>query len=170
VEPHRVERGRIVVAADHLAEFCQALDIAVRRLPPPQGGQYRSVGTAKAYNVDQVRKRYPLAYMAWTSQDDEQLRQRAAQGADIDTLATKFSRQPGAIRSRLARLADRERGSTTGKPSFADIIAQWCRAVRRCRGPCRRSRGGTHGGAAGWCRECVPGILCHLFKAGLGRR
>ena len=59
---------------------------------------------SKAYNLDDIKQTYPKAYERWTSDEDEQLKTKYHEGVGIAELATFFQRQPGAIRSRLAKL------------------------------------------------------------------
>jgi hypothetical protein len=66
-------------------------------LPAPDKGS----PTAK---LDKMRQRYPRAYTPWIAAEDEDLRQRYTLGATLEELATLFQRQPGGIRSRLAKL------------------------------------------------------------------
>jgi len=65
--------------------------------------QFLDVKT-KENNSDEIRQTYPKAYEQWTSDEDEQLKTKYREGARIDELAAFFQRQPGAIRSRLAKL------------------------------------------------------------------
>ncbi|MEV7616585.1 hypothetical protein [Streptomyces sp. NPDC089799] len=58
----------------------------------------------RAYTVEQVRKQHGNAYQRWTEEDDRQLLELHASGHDADALARHFSRQPSAIRARLAKL------------------------------------------------------------------
>lgn len=63
-----------------------------------------SVPAAQAYSVDEVRKQHPNAYQRWTPEDEQLLLQLHASGSGVDELASRFARQPSAIRSRLAKL------------------------------------------------------------------
>ncbi len=55
--------------------------------------------------LDAVRATYAKAYAPWTTDDDLDLRRRFGAGETIDAIATAFGRKPGAIRSRLKKLA-----------------------------------------------------------------
>lgn len=55
-------------------------------------------------HVVKARERYPRAYEPWSRSEDEDLTEKHRDGASIDQLANTFKRQPGAIRSRLAKL------------------------------------------------------------------
>jgi hypothetical protein len=51
-----------------------------------------------------LRATYPRAYTPWSEEDDALLEQKHRQGTTIQALSEFFQRQPGAIRSRLAKL------------------------------------------------------------------
>jgi uncharacterized protein (DUF433 family) len=63
--------------------------------------------TSSAYEerLESIKKRYPRAYERWTQNEDARLVALHAQGLSVDELATRFQRQPSAIRSRLDKLA-----------------------------------------------------------------
>ena len=63
------------------------------------------VASGPAYQVTEIRRKHPQAYARWTPEDDAALLDAYRAGHGIDSLAGTFGRQPGAIRSRLARLA-----------------------------------------------------------------
>ena len=52
-----------------------------------------------------IKQKHPRAYEPWTLNEDIRLAALHAEGAPIDELATRFQRQPSAIRSRLEKLA-----------------------------------------------------------------
>lgn len=54
--------------------------------------------------LGQIRKQHPKAYNKWTGDDDKLLSHKFKEGAAVTELAKLFQRQPGAIRSRRARL------------------------------------------------------------------
>jgi|GEM_PF-612720 len=58
----------------------------------------------KAYNLDEIRRFYPNAYMSWTEDEDRRLAEAYQQGKKIGQLVDMFRRQPSAIRSRLRKL------------------------------------------------------------------
>jgi DNA-directed RNA polymerase specialized sigma24 family protein len=60
-----------------------------------------------SYRLEDLRKLHPNCYRKWTPEEDEHLAQRAAEGAAVAELAAEFGRNKGAIRSRLARHAER---------------------------------------------------------------
>ncbi|MEG4857342.1 hypothetical protein QUB75_06510 [Microcoleus sp. K1-B6] len=53
---------------------------------------------------EKIRQKYPRAYVKWSQDEDENLKQEYASGQQIDELAQRFQRQPSAIRSRLQKL------------------------------------------------------------------
>ena len=61
-------------------------------------------GKTKAYDVKEIRQKYPKAYMRWTEDEDNALRNSYLRGKSIDELASIFQRKPSAIRSRLKKL------------------------------------------------------------------
>ena len=52
-----------------------------------------------------IKQRHPRAYEKWTQQEDSDLLSLHAAGTPLSQLATRFQRQPAAVRSRLAKLA-----------------------------------------------------------------
>lgn len=58
----------------------------------------------KAYNVVDIRKRYPNAYRLWSTESDDLLRHHFKKGRSIKELAQLFGRQPGGIKGRLKKL------------------------------------------------------------------
>jgi len=58
----------------------------------------------KAYDVEEIRQKYPKAYMRWTEDEDNTLRNSYLRGKSIDELASIFQRKPSAIRSRLKKI------------------------------------------------------------------
>jgi len=58
----------------------------------------------KSYDVEKIRQKYPRAYVKWSLEEDEKLKNEYASGQQIGELAKKFQRQSGAIRSRLRKL------------------------------------------------------------------
>lgn len=58
----------------------------------------------KTYDVEKIRQKYPRAYVKWSREEDEKLKNEYASGQQIGELAKKFQRQSGAIRSRLQKL------------------------------------------------------------------
>jgi len=59
---------------------------------------------SKAYSVEKIRSEHPHAYEKWDAAQDEQLRQLHRAGKTVAEIAELMQRQPGGIRSRLAKL------------------------------------------------------------------
>lgn len=53
---------------------------------------------------DEVRKKYPHAYMPWKDDEDTWLRTLHLGGADISSISKMLGRQPGSIRARIEKL------------------------------------------------------------------
>ena len=58
----------------------------------------------KTYSVDEIQREHPRAYEKWDAVQDEQLRQLFRERKSVQELAQALQRQPGAVRSRLAKL------------------------------------------------------------------
>ena len=88
------ERHRVMVFQEHIESFHEAYLKAAEqfKLKP------------KAFRVDDVREHFANAYKKWTAEEDDALRIRFTQGAEIKDLAVSFQRQKSAIRSRLSKL------------------------------------------------------------------
>jgi len=67
----------------------------------------RKSNEMKAYAVDDIRETQPQAYRRWTEVEEEELIAAFERGASIVELAQRHGRQPGGIRSRLRKLAER---------------------------------------------------------------
>lgn len=63
----------------------------------------------KAYDVNQIRKKYPNAYEPWTTEADKLLEINFCQGKSIDELSDIFGRNAGAIESRIQKLDLKEK-------------------------------------------------------------
>jgi hypothetical protein len=88
------DHSKVMIFEEHLEMFTEGLQKAL---------QFLGV-KSKAYNLDNIRQKYPKAYERWTSDEDERLKTKYHEGIGIVELATFFQRQPSAIRSRLAKL------------------------------------------------------------------
>lgn len=90
------------------AEALLAIAAAVTRLGSQSApGTHSGVGqvaSGPAYQVTEIRRKHPQAYARWIPEDDAALLDAYRAGHGIESLAGTFGRQPGAIRSRLARL------------------------------------------------------------------
>ncbi len=59
---------------------------------------------------DEIRKKYPHAYMPWKDDEDKWLRTLHRGGADVESVSRMLGRQPGSIRARIEKLdADGEK-------------------------------------------------------------
>lgn len=58
----------------------------------------------KAYQLSDIRKQYPRAYEEWTEDEEARLQEMFEEQKEIADIAKFLERQPGAIRSRLAKL------------------------------------------------------------------
>lgn len=85
------------------------IDAQVERARPEKF----SVGSVE-WRAD-VKRRYPKAYLAWSSSEDDQLREEFNRGDSISSMGLGHQRQPGGIRSRLVKLGliDGPAGQTT---------------------------------------------------------
>lgn len=86
-----------------------ALDLTVAA-PEPKG---RSVAAQE--RLDELRRNHPNAYLAWTPEQEDQLRSRYAAGATIAELAGELGRQPGGIEARLEKLELLDPAASTTK-------------------------------------------------------
>lgn len=82
-------------------------DVATRRQirsfqTSPNRGQV--AGKNKAYTVEAVRAKYPQAYVKWDPTEDQALTKEFRENLDIESIAKRHGRRPGAIRARLQRL------------------------------------------------------------------
>jgi hypothetical protein len=59
----------------------------------------------KAYEVAALRESHAQAYAPWTEAEESDLKRRHHAGETVDTIAAQLGRKPGAIRSRLKKLA-----------------------------------------------------------------
>ncbi|MEG4342278.1 hypothetical protein QUB70_03170 [Microcoleus sp. A003_D6] len=74
-----------------------------RNLPPDISEIENNADRPKTQN-EKIRLKYPRAYVKWTRDEDDNLKNEYASGQEIGELAKKFQRQPAAIRSRLQKL------------------------------------------------------------------
>ncbi|MEI6650177.1 MAG: PIF1 family DEAD/DEAH box helicase [Candidatus Moraniibacteriota bacterium] len=77
------------------------------QLSPPslklrRGNKKKSPGEPGRY--DEIRKKYPHAYMPWKEDEDKWLQTLHNGGADIKSISHMLGRQPGSIRSRIEKL------------------------------------------------------------------
>lgn len=94
---------RVIVFEEHLREFNNALRRA-RRFLLKQYGMRLSDEVRPKVGFDEIRQVYPKAYEKWTAEEDERLKNEFRREESVEALAKLFLRQPGAIKSRLAKL------------------------------------------------------------------
>jgi hypothetical protein len=73
--------------------------------PPREPERPRMPWTPQGAALDAMRATHAKAYAPWTKADDLDLRRRHEAGETTDAIAAAFGRKPGAIRSRLKKLA-----------------------------------------------------------------
>lgn len=74
-----------------------------------ESARSRGGGVSGGTRFAEVWERYPNAYRPWSAGDDAELGELFSSGASVKNLAGRLGRQPGAIRSRIAKLElDRE--------------------------------------------------------------
>lgn len=97
-------RERLTVYEEEIGLFVAELMKAVAAM-----GEAGASAPGPVDRYAEVRKTYPKAYTPWTNDDDAELVAMDAQGASVAEMVERFGRQPGAIRSRLAKLAEDQR-------------------------------------------------------------
>ena len=90
------EHNRIMIFQEHIPTFIEGLKKVTQFI--------MSCDKAKAYDIEEIRQKYPKAYMKWTKEEDDNLRNEYFKGKTIEELAMIFQRKPSAIRSRLQKL------------------------------------------------------------------
>lgn len=110
-------RQRIIVFDEHIASFLDAMNEALL-----EAGMNVLQDTKR---VREIRNSYPKAYEKWSVEDDTNLREAYSKCKDIRTLADTFQRQPGAIESRLRKLALQ---SESENPSHRSLGSQHVRS------------------------------------------
>jgi ATP-dependent DNA helicase PIF1 len=81
------------------------LESSKARPTSTQPKQQRSSAYPKAYEVAALRETHAKAYAPWTEAEESDLKRRHCEGETVDTIAASLGRKPGAIRSRLKKLA-----------------------------------------------------------------
>ena len=74
-----------------------------RNFLPASSDVQNNADLSKTQN-EKIRQKYPRAYVKWSQDEDENLKNEYASGQKIGELASKFQRQPAVIRSRLQKL------------------------------------------------------------------
>jgi len=78
------------------------------RREPGEAAQPRrpkASGYSKSYEVALLRETHAKAYAPWTEAEESDLKRRHQAGETVDAIAAGLGRKPGAIRSRLKKLA-----------------------------------------------------------------
>jgi hypothetical protein len=104
------EAARVGLKADGsiLAQRQQAFIAAGAARPaskPREPGRPRMPWTPQGAALDAMRATHAKAYAPWTKDDDLDLKRRHGAGESVEAIAAAFGRKPGAIRSRLKKLA-----------------------------------------------------------------
>jgi len=69
------------------------------------GASRAEASATKSYDVAALRESHGQAYAPWTEDEEQDLRRRHQAGESVGAIAEKLGRKPGAIRSRLKKLA-----------------------------------------------------------------
>jgi len=69
------------------------------------GASPAEAAASKSYDVAELRQSHGKAYAPWTEDEERDLRRRHQAGETVGTIAAQLGRKPGAIRSRLKKLA-----------------------------------------------------------------
>ena len=88
------EHNRVMVFEEHILALHQGIEKAIQFL--------ERQNKSKAYGVQEIRRKYPKAYVKWTKEEDVRLSNEYSKR--VSELADSFQRRPGAIRSRLQKL------------------------------------------------------------------
>jgi hypothetical protein len=91
------KHNRVMVFGEHARPFYEGLKRAIRFVARKNA--------RKSSYVEEARREFPRAYTSWTEDEDSRLADAYAQGKTINELAHTFQRKPGAIASRLRKLA-----------------------------------------------------------------
>ncbi len=102
--------GKIFI--DIITNYCLEFDINEQEKEEKVGYKLKSGNNNKSdfqeetyFTFDVIRKDFPKAYEKWSEKDDELLEQNHLSGMNIKELAKLLQRKPGAIRSRLKKMA-----------------------------------------------------------------
>jgi ATP-dependent DNA helicase PIF1 len=92
------------LAVEKDAEFSAGSEAALRAPPQPVVRE-PAADRPKVYAVDAIRKTHGSAYAPWSLEDEIDLTRRHRAGETVNAIAAEIGRKPGAIRSRLKKLA-----------------------------------------------------------------
>jgi ATP-dependent DNA helicase PIF1 len=102
-------RAALAADADGLARRQEAfLGASPARSPSPPAREPRKPRAStypNSYEVAAMRETHAKAYAPWTMAEENDLTLRHHQGQSVDAIAASLGRKPGAIRSRLKKLA-----------------------------------------------------------------
>ena len=87
------------------AAFLAACQARPQAAPAREAQKPRASTYPKSYEVAALRETHAKAYAPWTIAEENDLVLRHGQGETIDAIAASLGRKPGAIRSRLKKLA-----------------------------------------------------------------
>ena len=102
------ERERLTVYEEDIGEFFASLAKSIASMGVAEMASRSDVRTEsrdKESILASIRAVHPQAYTAWTKLQDQELLEAHSSGVTVSELAQRFQRQPGAIRSRLSKLA-----------------------------------------------------------------
>ena len=93
-------------------EFIRSCGGKIEEAPPPTHAKnekfvakaHLPTGSPQKYSVANMREKYPSAYQPWGEGEDADLARRIEAGETVREISAALGRQPGAIRSRLAKL------------------------------------------------------------------
>lgn len=72
--------------------------------------------------IEEVRELHPAAYKSWTEEEESELVDLVREGKTADEIAVQLGRQPGGIRSRIRRLEEEGRLSTSEDPEYELVL------------------------------------------------
>ena len=87
------------------AAFLAACRAPSQAAPAGEPRKPRASAYPKSYQVAALRETHAKAYAPWTTAEENDLASRHSQGETINAIAASLGRKPGAIRSRLKKLA-----------------------------------------------------------------
>ena len=114
-----------VLASLAQTEALLAVAAAIDRLAEVLGGRDAprpSEAQSQAYQVAEIRREYPNAYLRWTAESDAALLAAYQSGHDVAALADTFGRQPSAIRSRLNHLGVTAPAAQPGNTEYQPTV------------------------------------------------
>jgi hypothetical protein len=104
-EAVRVLSGDAVILAGRQAAFLASCNARPQPSSPAAPRRPKPSAYPKSYEVAAMRETHAKAYAPWTTAEENELVLRHQQGETIEAIAAGLGRKPGAIRSRLKKLA-----------------------------------------------------------------